>query len=418
MPRRAVTRSELDRPLTPYREALRAVLSSTPAPRPKRTPLQEAAGCVASEDVRSPRDIPGFANSAMDGYAVRVSELAEAGVSRPVRLRIAGSVLAGQTRTASLPRGSCIEIGTGAPVPPGADAVVPFELVRKVGSFVEFTTSPRPGEHIRPPDDVVARGELLLRRGERLTPVRIGSLAQCGLATVRVFPRPRVAIISTGDEIIPPGARQRRGAVYDANTFLLSELCASTGCSVTATLRCPDNKEALLEAIREAATSADLVMISGGASVGPHDWAKAVVGRLVVWRVALKPGKPFGYARGPSGTPVMLLPGNPGSAFVAFAAFGFDVLARLAGTQPPPRQKATLSEPLAPDSKRILLVPVKLGDRSRAPIRGGAGLVATALPTRSSAALGQYSDADAIAFVEPGRRPRSSAEVLVFPWNR
>ncbi len=417
MPRRTVTRAELDRPLTPYQEALKTVLATTPQPRPRRLRLEEAAGCVVSEAIRSPRDVPGFANSAMDGYAVRASELAAARPARPVRLQIADSVLAGHRRPSPLPEASCVEIGTGAPIPPGADAVVPFEVVRKAGRWVEFDEPARPGDHIRPVDDVVARGRLLVRKGERLTPVRAGSLAQCGVAMVPAYPPPRVAIISTGDEIIPPGTPYKRGAVYDANTYLLSSLCGATGCRVVATLRCPDRKEALGEAIRQAAGMSDLVIASGGASVGPHDWAKTVAGKLVVWRVALKPGKPFGYARGPRGTPVMLLPGNPGSALAAFAAFGFDVLARLSGERPPKRLSVSLAEPVIPDSRRILLVPVSLAGSRGGFSHPGSRLEAVPLPTRSSAALQQYSDADGIAFVSPGRGPRRSAKVLTFPWH-
>lgn len=418
MPRRTVTTRELERPLTRYEDALRIVLAATPELRPRRLPTADAGGLPAAADATAPRDLPGFANSAMDGYAVRSSDLSGADTGTPVALPVVGSVLAGNLRPAGLAPGSCVEIGTGAPIPPGADAVVPFEETRKSGRKILFERRPDPGSHIRPPDDIVRKGRVLVNKGEILTPARIGLLAQCGLARISVAPRPKIAVVSTGDEIVEPGAPFQRGRVYDSNTYLISALCEATGCEVVSRAVLPDRRGAIYSAIRSAASSADLVIVSGGASVGPHDWAREAAGRVRVWRVALKPGKPFGYASGPGNTPVMLLPGNPGSAFAAFAAFGFDIISKLSGRYTHRRLRATLATPIIPDRKRILLRGVKLDTRMGAIRRTSAIPVVRLLAPMSSASLYQFKDADGVAFVPPGNRPRRSVEVLVFPWSR
>ncbi len=416
MLRREITKEELRTPLTPYSVALGAVVDSTRSIKPKRLRIDEVAGCVAAEEVRASRDLPGFSNSAMDGFALRSRDLKDATPEQPVTLPISGSILAGDLRPPRLEPKTCVEIGTGAPLPAGADSVVPFEEAERATDRVSFVSQPKPKAHVRPPDDVVRRGTVLVEKGEVLTPTRIGLLAQCGVSHVSVVPRPKVAIISTGDEIVSPGERFVPGLVYDANSYLLSTACQAAGCELLFRRVLADRKDVLRSEIRSAVGSADLVIVSGGASVGPHDWAKEVAGRLIVWRVALKPGKPFGFAMGPASTPVMLLPGNPGSAFVAFAAFGLDVIAKLAGRKSPLRVRATLTTPIRPDAKRILLRGVRM------PGKPLDGLLANRLhvepvESMSSASLLQFKDVDGLAFIEPGRRPRRLVEVLIFPWS-
>jgi molybdopterin molybdotransferase len=418
MARREVTRRELETPLTPYAEALEIVVSATPVLRPTRVPIEDSAGCVAASTLTAPREVPGFSNSAMDGYAVRTHDISEASPSKPVRLPIAASVLAGTLRRPRVAPGTCVEIGTGAPIPAGADAVVPFEDALKQGNYAIFRSRPKVGAHIRPANDVVKQGMTLIQKGDRLTPTRIGLLAQCGIAQVLVIPSPRATVISTGDEIVKPGSRLKMGQVFDSNSYLLSSLCESAGCNVVARSVVPDRKDALYSEIRSAARSSDLVVISGGASVGPHDWARSVAGKIRLWRVALKPGKPFGFASGPGGTPVLVLPGNPGSAFVAFAAFGFDVIAKLSGRQGPIRMRCRLSEPIAPDKKRTIVRGVRSLQRRSAPFGEAQGTPEVRpLATMSSASMYQFKDADGLAFVPPGSRPRRAAEVLFFPWS-
>jgi molybdopterin molybdotransferase len=402
--KRAVTREELATPLTPYEEARRQVLAAF-APLPAaRVALREARGLVAAEPVVADRDVPGFASSAMDGYAIRSADTAGASPGSPAVLRLVDEVPAGAASARVLGPGEAATIMTGAPVPPGADAVVPWEDTERRDGAVAVRVVVPPGKNVRPQGEDLRRGEEVIPRGTVLGPVHLGVLASLGRTHVVVVPRPRVAVLSTGDEVVPPGAPLGPGQVYDANRTLIAALAEAAGATVTLTGLVGDDPRAVAAWLDDAAGLADLVVTSGGASVGERDWLREVLlrhGELALWRVAIKPGKPIALGR-VAGTPVLALPGNPGSAFVGVHVFVAPAIRRLAGRDPEPRAgRATLAADVRGSPSRTLFCRVRLeGDQ------------AVPLPAQSSVVLSNLIPTEAFAVVPPGGLP-AGAEVRV-----
>ncbi|MEO7161208.1 MAG: gephyrin-like molybdotransferase Glp [Polaromonas sp.] len=279
----------------------------------------EADGRVLAQDLLSGLDVPAHDNSAMDGYAVRCADWADAGTILQVGQRIpAGS--SGHLLAAA----SAARIFTGASIPPGADAVVMQEDCDAVGAGIRIQVQPRPGQWIRRRGEDVAAGNVVLQRGERLSPASLGLAASIGFDKLSVAPRVRVALFSTGDELVMPGdvapADMKPGAIYNSNRFFLKALLQRLGCTVTDLGIVPDRLQATLEALKSASQHHDLILTSGGVSVGEEDHIKPAVqalGELNLWQIAIKPGKPFAY--GKIGAAHFIgLPGNPVSSFVTF----------------------------------------------------------------------------------------------------
>ncbi|GAA3981494.1 molybdopterin molybdotransferase MoeA [Comamonas faecalis] len=298
-----------------------------------------ADGRVLTEDIVSALQVPPQDNSAMDGYALRCADVAEPGAVLPISQRIpAGSV--GQP----LQPGSCARIFTGAPVPPGADAVVmQEECVPEGEGSARINTAPRMGQNIRRAGEDIALGATVLAAGTRLGPAALGMAASMGRAQLTVAARPRVALFSTGDELVMPGEvapqDMRPGAIYNSNRFFLRAMLERLGCAVTDLGVVPDQREATVAALQMAAQGNDLILTSGGVSVGEEDHVKPAVqalGHLDLWQLAIKPGKPFAYGRvenGAGGAHFMGLPGNPVSSFVTFALLVRPFVLRLQGVQ-------------------------------------------------------------------------------------
>ena len=298
-------------------EALQRLLAPVaPFPEHDRLPTAEALGRVLAEDLVSPLDVPPLANSAMDGYAVRLSNIPDEGVVLPVSQRVA----AGQVG-AVLEPGTAARIFTGAPVPEGADAIVMQEQCERLDDDkVRINTVPLPRQWIREQGEDVRRGSVVLARGTRLTAQAIGLAATVGAATLAVARRPRVALFSTGDELVMPGEPLRPGAIYNSNRYTLRALLAQFGCVCTDLGIVPDTLAATREALRAAASGHDLILTSGGVSVGEEDHIKPAVqaeGQLDLWQIAIKPGKPLAFGR-VRGAWFIGLPGNPVSSFVTF----------------------------------------------------------------------------------------------------
>ena len=299
----------------------------------------DALGRVLAEDVLSLVDVPPADNSAMDGYAVSTASVPAVGTELPVAQRIpAGTV------GAPLQPGTAARIFTGAPVPAGADAVVMQEQCEALDGAVCFAVVPEPGSAIRRRGEDVQRGATVLRRGSRLTPQALGLAASVGAGRLVVLRRLRVALMSTGDELAMPGDTPpqalKPGAIYNSNRFMLQGLLQAAGCEVTDLGIVPDSLDATRAALREAAAGHDLVVSSGGVSVGEEDHLRAAVqaeGRLDLWQIAVKPGKPlaFGSVRKPDGAPVPFLglPGNPVSSFVTFVLAGRALLRAMQGME-------------------------------------------------------------------------------------
>ncbi len=312
-----------------YNEALTRILAQvTPLPAAE-TQLEEALGLILGEAIVSPIDLPPFANSSMDGFAVRASEVQ----SPPTTLPVAGDIPAGALSIPALRPGTTLRIMTGAPLPEGADAVVPVEETETQPSgSVTFLTAAISGDCIRPAGEDVAAGSVVLTAGTRLRPAGIGLCAAVGRSTVRVNPRPRVAIISTGDELVSPGQPLEQGQIYNSNAYSLAAQVKEAGGIVTHRLSARDTPESLREAFDQCA-GADLLLTSGGVSVGDFDYVKAVFaerGTVDFWRVAIRPGKPLAFGHWGS-TLFFGLPGNPVSSLVTFELFVRPALRRLLG---------------------------------------------------------------------------------------
>lgn len=326
----------------PLDDALARLLAAA-APLGRTEPVDtfDADGRVLAQDLVSALQVPPQDNSSMDGYAVRSADVTAAGVVLPVSQRIA----AGHAG-APLAPGSAARIFTGAPMPAGADAVVMQEDAESLddGARVRLNAVPAPGQWVRAAGEDVTRGRAVLQQGERLAPASIGLAAGIGMASLQVAARPRVALFSTGDELVMPGAvppeAMKPGAIYNSNRFFLRALLQRLGCTVTDLGIVPDDRAATLEALRQAADGHDLILTSGGVSVGEEDHIKPAVeqlGALDLWQIAMKPGKPFAYGhvrRADGGQAhFMGLPGNPVSSYVTFLLLVRPFLLRLQGAR-------------------------------------------------------------------------------------
>lgn len=344
-------------------------------------PLLDALDLACAEDVVAPISLPSFDNSAMDGYAVRVEDVRGASAGTPVTLPVVGEIGAGQAGLLALGPGAAAKIMTGAPVPQGADAVVPYEWTDRGADTVRIEQAPAPGQHIRPAGDDVTEGDLLVERGQILGPRRLGLLASVGRATVLAAPRPRVVILSTGSELREPGGRLGHDSIYDGNSFLLAAAARRAGAIAYRVGIVPDEPAAFLETLDDQLVRADVVVTSGGVSQGDFDVVKAALAPQGVWfgPVAMQPGKPQGYGRvGEDRVPIFTLPGNPVSAYISFQVFVLPALRKLMGKAPHavPTVRARITTSLSSPAGRAQYRRGEVGydDRGRfVDLVGGAG---------------------------------------------
>lgn len=318
-----------------------------------RVPLTAAAGRITAVDVTSPVQVPPFDNSAMDGYAVRLADLA-AGEPLPV----AGKAFAGNPFTGEWPANSCLRIMTGAPVPPGTEAVVMQEQAEVSEQGVRFTAPVKAGQNIRRAGEDVEQGGVVLRAGVRLGAAELPLLASLGVTDVAVYAPLTVAVFSTGDELQPVGTPLQPGQIYDTNRFGVRLMLEQLGCTVVDLGIIPDDPQALRKAFRQADAAADLVISSGGVSVGEADYTKTMLeelGQIGFWKLAIKPGKPFAFGRLANAW-FCGLPGNPVSAALTFYQLVQPLIARLTGHtawQLPPSLKARAATPLKKQPGRL-----------------------------------------------------------------
>lgn len=340
---------------------LLAGLAARPA---ERVAVADAAGRVLADDVRAPGPLPRFRNSQMDGYAVRAADVAGASPDAPVVLPVAGEVAAAPGDPAPLAPGTAVRIMTGAAIPEGADAVVPvedtgtgtFNAAPEERSGTVNVLRPRgTGEFVREAGSDVAAGAVVLRRGMLLAPHHVAAAAACGLGELSVRARIRVAVVSTGSELVAPGEPAGPGQVWDANTAALAAAVRVAGGAVVLVDRTDDDPAGAAAVLRRAARSADVVLTSGGVSQGAYEVVKDVLPDVVFRSVAMQPGGPQGLGR-LDGTPVLTFPGNPVSAQVSFVVLARDALRELAGLPPLRRRTARLAEGLtSPAGRRQLL---------------------------------------------------------------
>jgi molybdopterin molybdotransferase len=338
--------------MRPVEEHLDSILEVIEPMAPSHLQLLDAHGCLLAEDVTAEGDLPAFDNSAMDGYAVRIADVAGASEEFPAVLPVVDDIAAGSVGAQRIVPGVCARIMTGAPVPPGAEAVVPVEWTDGGQTTVRISRGADAGANIRRRGGDVTAGELLLERGQRLDAPQIGLLAAVGRDRVRVRPRPRVVVFSTGDELVEPGLPLSGGAIHESNSYLLTTAAREAGAIAYRVGILSDDPEKLLSAVEDQLVRADLVVTTGGVSAGAYDVVKEVLSRLGTVRftqVAMQPGRPQGFGTiGPDATPIFTLPGNPVSAYVSFEVFVRPAIRKMLGVEPlhRPVVKATCTEEL------------------------------------------------------------------------
>jgi molybdopterin molybdotransferase len=352
--------------MDPVEVHLAGVLAAIRPVEPVQLTLEAAEGAALAEDATAAIPLPSFDNSSMDGYALHASDIAAATSQAPAVLPVADQVPAGDTRAVTVAPGTCVRIMTGALLPGGADAVVPVEWTDGGTHQALFFQPVRQGHAIRRRGEDVAPGDVLLPAGTRLGPAQIGLLAASGIGRVRARGAPRVAVIGTGNELSDPGSPLVPGRIWDSNTYMLAALVRQAG-GVASRHRAGDDPAAVLALLEDQSARADLLITSGGVSMGgEHDVVKAALQRpgagLAVMKfrkVAMQPGMPQGVgAVGECKTPILTLPGNPVSAFVSFWLFGRPALEALQGLVPhaPVPRRAELAAPVtSPPGKRSYL---------------------------------------------------------------
>lgn len=349
------TREKLE--ITAYQAEVLALI--TPDSRQEQVPLRTATGRVLAASLRSPVSLPGFANSAMDGYAVRFTDLSGPGT----QLRVVADIPAGSSQDPPAAAGECVRIMTGAAVPSFADTVIPVEDVDQLSpTLIAVRVAPhQAGHHVRGVGEDVLVGDLLAQPGDTVDSALIGALAATGVTEVAVRPRPVVAVCATGDELVWDGAPLQRGQLYESNSAALAAALATDGADVRWRQPLPDRAEALTEWLNEVTPQCDLVVLTGGASVGAYDVVHEVLaGRAdgVFRRVNMRPGKPQGWARWPNGTAVLALPGNPVAAALSYRLFVRPTLNKLLGRPERPAMMARAAAGWTTHGPRPVLVPV------------------------------------------------------------
>ena len=314
-------------------EALQLILDRV-APLPDLVlPLQDLLGLAVAVDLRSAAQVPPFTNSAMDGYAVRAGDLAGASSERPVRLHVLGDLAAGGVHRGVVGRGEALRIMTGAPLPEGADTVVPVENTSRGGDWVELCKPLRAGLHIRLAGEDLQEGQLLVKAGQGLRPGDLGALAAAGLPAVRVHPRVRVAVLTTGDELVDVSEQPGPGRIRDANIHAVCAQVRACGGIPVPYPRVPDDRERLTQALRQA-LEADVVLTTGGISVGDYDFMKQLLEELgavrIFWKVAQKPGGPVGFWM-LGDKPIFGIPGNPVAAMLMVEEYVRPALRKMMG---------------------------------------------------------------------------------------
>ena len=316
-------------------------------PRTETVPLDEARGRILGGDVQSNLDIPGFTRSLMDGYAVKASDTFGAREDRPITLQRSGEIRIGKLPELTVGQGKAVEISTGAPMPEGANAVVMIEHVREKDRSISVKKSVAPGENTMNAGSDISSGELVLREGRELSPREIGVLAAMGREEIKVFSQPKVGIISTGSELVPPGQTLDYGQIYDTNGYLLQGGTEEAGALPNFLGIVKDQREVMKEIFLDACDEHDILISSGSTSAGAHDMVHQIIdeqGQILAHGIKIKPGKPtlLGVLKG---TPVFCLPGNPSSAFVVFRRFVAPLIRRMGGRKgySPPSLEAEIA---------------------------------------------------------------------------
>ena len=340
-------------PLTPVDQHLKRILDAIEPLPPYDQPLLEAMGLPIAEDVSADGPLPAFDNSGVDGYAVVFKDVAEATEQRPVHLPVVGDIAAGASKIMAMSAGTAVRIMTGAPIPEGCTAVVPVEWTDGGTVQVLIDQAPTEGQHIRRAGEDVRTGDRLMSVGDLIGPRQIGLLASVGRSRVAARPRPRVVVISTGDELRDPGEKLGHDSIYDGNSFMLAGAARAVGAIAYRVGIVRDDGEGFAAALSDQLVRADVVVTSGGVSKGAYDVVKEVLsaqGGVQFEEVAMQPGKPQGFGFvGEEHTPIFTLPGNSVSSYVSFEVFVVPALRKMMGRTvlSRPMMRATATAPLS-----------------------------------------------------------------------
>jgi molybdenum cofactor synthesis domain-containing protein len=392
-------------------EARNAVLDAVARIDVRRVPIRRASGLVLAEQVVAREPVPPFANSAMDGYAVRAVDTADASMSTPVRLRVVGELPAGRAPTVAVAAGEAIRIMTGAPVPDGADAIVMVERTERDGDGVLVHAAATTGDHLREAGGDLQAGQSVFEPGDVLSPAHAGVLASLGYVDVAAVPRARVGVLATGDELVEGEEALAPGQIRDANRPMVLALVEEAGCEARDLGIARDDESLIHRTLEDAFESCDAVITSGGVSVGDYDYVKAALDRFGVlhsWQVAIKPAKPFAFGV-VQGVPVFGLPGNPVSAHVSFELFARPALQQMMGRparfRPEIRAVAAHAMTRKPDGKLHL-------DRVRVE-RDGDRYVAARTGSQASNVLSAMAAANGLALLPDGDGVPEGGDVTV-----
>ena len=387
-------------------EALEVLLAGAkPVAEIEQVPALQASGRVLARSLASTMDVPPMDNSAMDGYALRASEVP----APETRLKLAQRILAGEVGKPLEP-GTAARIFTGAPIPPGANAIVMQEFCAVEGDSVVVRKVPKPGEWIRRTGSDVQRGDTVVPAGKRLLPQDTGLAASVGIGTVPVYRRVRMGLFFTGDELVMPGEPLAPGRIYNSNRFTLNGMANAFGCDVRDYGIVPDSLEATRSVLKRASAECDIIVTSGGVSVGEADFVKPAVeaeGSLLMWRISMKPGRPLAFGR-VGACAFIGLPGNPVSSFVTFLIFVRPFLLRTQGmSEVVPRVTDARADFdwVEPDARREFL-------RVKWNASGGLDL----FPTQDSAVLTSTAWADGLVDNPPNRSIRKGDRVAYLPY--
>jgi molybdopterin molybdotransferase len=370
----------------------------------EEVPILQGMGRVAGEDVSAPWDIPAADNSAMDGYAFSFAAV------RENRLVVSGNIPAGKERTTPVAAGEAVRIMTGAPIPPGCDTVVPIENVETVGGTIRLLGEVRPGSHIRKRGEDILAGQRAIAGNSPLRPQEIGMLASLGKSSVRVYRKPRVGVLATGDELLEIGSPPAPGKIINSNSYSIAAQVIESGGDPVMLGIAEDEMERTRARIREGIRG-DVLITTGGVSVGDRDIVKEAIvtlgGEIRFWKVHMKPGKPVAFAI-LEGKPVFALPGNPAAAMISFEVFVRPALLKMTGHTRifRPTVTAALAEPVANRGDRPHVIRVRVEERQD-------GFVASATGNQSSARLSSMTAANGFMKIAPGIALASGESVVV-----
>lgn len=363
--------------------------------------LSKALGCVIAEDVRAPFDLPLFTNSAMDGFALNFRDTKTASSGKPVVLKVKGTIQAGDSSKPALDRGEACRIMTGAPLPRGADTVLVKEEASVENHRLILRKPLGSGKHIRHRGEEVRKGDRVLREGSVMDPGTMSFLASLGKSEVKIYRKPKVSLIATGSELVPPGQPLKHGQIYDSNSVMIRAALHEMGIEAGSVRMVSDRRKALQKVLRSALSGADVVIITGGVSVGDYDYVKSVLTGFgihsIFWKVSQKPGKPIYF--GKKGSQLVFgLPGNPASVFTCFYEYVFPALRRLSGFKHPylERKIFRLWSHVKPDPKKLLFLKGKMSF-------GRKDGSVVALRHQGSHMISSLCDTDCFILIPPGR---------------